>query len=73
MKKSLALSTTAAFLFIASLAYAEGTTRKEYVAKVDPICKAYEMKSVHPWTNSESTNSALSDTWPGKGPRKGGI
>ena len=53
MKKSLALATTAAFLLIVSLAYAEGMTRKEYVAKVDPICKAYEMKSVQPWTKSE--------------------
>ncbi len=53
MKKSLALATTAAFLLIISLASAEGMTRKEYVAKVDPICKTYEMKSVQPWTRSE--------------------
>jgi hypothetical protein len=52
MKKTLAL-TAAAFLLIVSLAYAAGITRKEYVARVDPICKAYEMKSVQPWTNSE--------------------
>ncbi len=53
MKRSLALAAVATFLFIASLASAAGITRKEYVAKVDPICKAYEVKSVQPWTKSE--------------------
>ena len=42
-----------AFLLIVPLAFAEGITRNEYVAKVDPICKAYELKSVQPWTKSE--------------------
>src|ERR1700686_4403550 len=37
--KTLALSTTAAFLLIVSFAYAE-TSRSEYKEKVEPICKA---------------------------------
>lgn len=59
MKRLLVIVTTTAFLLIVSLASAEGMTRKEYVAEVDPICKAYEMKSVQPWTNSEKHQLSL--------------
>ena len=40
MKKTIALTTAAAFLILASFAYAEGISREEYVAKVEPICQA---------------------------------
>jgi hypothetical protein len=39
MKKTIALATAAAFLILASFAYAEGISREEYVAKVEPICQ----------------------------------
>ena len=72
MLRSLAVATVMAFLLIVSLANAEGVTRKEYVAKVEPICKAYEMKSVQPWTKAEGRELGIVGARRGKGPRKGG-
>ncbi len=34
------LATSVVFFAVVSLAYAEGVSREEYVAKVEPICKA---------------------------------